>query len=135
MELMRITDANPTFCSMTVQSKQEKIAFYNAVQNCDNKISDYINKRFKFNNVYMEKTEVMEKDKNGNPTGVINNAVKIVLIQPDGTGIVSTSKGILTSLYALFQIFGLPNEWEEPMEVEVKQVETAKGRTFKLEAV
>ena len=132
---MRITDANPTFCSMTVESKQEKIAFYNAVQNCDKKISDYINKRFQFDNVYMEKTEVMEKDKNGNPTGVINDAVKIVLIQPDGTGIVSTSKGVLTSLYALVRIFGLPNEWDEPMTVEVKQVETSKGRTFKLEAV
>ena len=135
MELMRITDANPTFCSMTVESKKEKIAFYNAVLNCDNKISDYINKRFSFNNVYLEKTEVMEKDKDGNPTGVINDAVKIVLIQPDGKGIVSTSKGILTSLYALFQIFGTPDQWDEPMEVEVKQIETAKGRTFKLEAV
>ena len=135
MELMRITDNNPTYCSMTVVSKEEKVKFYNAVQNCEKKISDYINKRISFNNIYLEKTEVMEKDKNGNPTGVITDAVKIVLIQPDGEGIVSTSKGILTSLYALFQIFGTPDTWDEPMEVEVKQIETAKGRTFKLQAV
>lgn len=135
MELMRITDSNPTYCSMTVESKAEKIQFYNAVQNCDKKIGDFINKEIAFSNVYMEKTEVMEKDAKGNPTGVLNDAVKIVLITPDGEGIVSTSKGILTSLYALFQIFGTPETWDEPMTCIVKQIETTKGRTFKLEAV
>lgn len=134
-ELMRITDENPTYCSMVVSNKEQRKAFYNAVQNCDKKIGDFINKEITFTDVYMEKTEVMEKDNAGNPTGVIQDAVKIVLILKDGTGVVSTSKGILTSLYAMFRIFGTPDTWEEPMTVCVKQIETAKGRTFKLEVV
>jgi hypothetical protein len=134
-ELMRITDENPTYCSMVVSNREQQKAFYNAVQNCDKKMSDYINKELTFTDVYMEKTEVMEKDAKGNPTGVIQDAVKIVLILEDGTGVVSTSKGILTSLYAMFRIFGTPDLWEEPMTVCVKQIETTKGRTFKLEVV
>lgn len=134
-ELTRITDENPTYCSMVVSSREQRKAFYNAVQNCDKKMSDYINKELTFTDVYMEKTEVMEKDKSGNPTGVIQDAVKIVLILEDGTGVVSTSKGVLTSLYAMFRIFGTPDVWEEPMRVCVKQIETTKGRTFKLEVV
>lgn len=134
-ELMRITDENPTYCSMVVSNREQQKAFYNAVQNCDKKMSDYINKELTFTDVYMEKTEVMEKDAKGNPTGVIQDAVKIVLILEDGTGVVSTSKGILTSLYAMFRIFGTPDMWEEPMTVCVKQIETTKGRTFKLEVV
>lgn len=135
MELARITNENPTFCSMVVTNREERKAFYNAVQNCDKKVSDYINKEITFKHVYLEKTEVMEKDRTGNPTGVINEAVKIVLILEDGTGIASTSKGVLTSLYAMFKIFGTPDTWDEPMTCVVRQIETAKGRTFKLEVV
>lgn len=134
-ELMRITDENPTYCSMVVSNREQQKAFYNAVQNCDKKMSDFINKELTFTDVYMEKTEVIEKDAKGNPTGVIQDAVKIVLILEDGTGVVSTSKGVLTSLYAMFRIFGTPDMWEEPMTVCVKQIETTKGRTFKLEVV
>lgn len=134
-ELMRLTDENPTYCSMVVSSREQQKAFYNAVQNCDKKISDYINKELTFTDIYMEKTELMEKDDKGNPTGVIQDAVKIVLILEDGTGVVSTSKGVLASIYAMFRIFGTPDIWEEPMTVRVKQIETAKGRTFKLEVV
>lgn len=135
MELMRITDQNPTYCSMIVETKQEKIDFYNAVENCTTKLSDCVNQEIEFSNVYLQKTEVMEKDDKGNFTGVINDAVKIVLITPEGEGIASTSKGVLTSLYALFNIFGTPDTWEEPMRVRVKQVSTSKGRTLKLEVL
>lgn len=134
-ELARITDSNPTYCSMVIENRQQQKDFYNAVQNCDKKIGDFINKELTFRDVYMEKTEVMEKDAKGNPTGVIQDAVKIVLILEDGTGVVSTSKGILTSLYAMFRIFGTPDTWEEPMTCLVKQIETTKGRTFKLEVI
>lgn len=130
-ELVRITEENPVYCSMSVTSRAEKAILYNAVQNPTKKISDFINQKLLFINVHMEKVQYEDKE-----TGEKRDGVKTVLIQPNGEGVICNSNGIVRSLYSLFQIFGTPETWEgEPMEVIVRQVETPKGRTFKLEVV
>lgn len=135
-EIVRLNDETPVYCSLVANSRAEKAILYNAVENPKFKISDFINKRISFINVHMEKTQFIEKDEKGEPTGEIRDGIKTVLITPDGDGIICNSNGIARSLYSMFQIFGTPETWDnEPMEVVVKQVETPKGRTFKLEVV
>lgn len=127
--IVRINDETPVYCSAVAETKKQKALLYNAVQNPDGKISEYINKKLTIKDVHLEKTTYTDDE------GVVTDAVKVTLITPDGKGIVCTSKGILRSLYSLFQIFGTPDTWEDddPMIAYVRQVETAKGRTFKLE--
>lgn len=134
-ELTNINDENLNYCSMVATTRDEKKIIFNAVDNPTARLSNFINKQLTFSNVSMVATEIMEKDEDGNPTGVINKCVKTVLITPDGQGIISTSMGVARSLFAMFRIFGLPDEWDEPMTVEVKQVEIGKNRTFKLEVI
>lgn len=134
--LIRISDENPTYSSLVPTTRKEKVAFYNAVESPEFRLNAFINKEFEFSNVYMEKTLIAEKDEEGNPTGVMHDAVKIVFITPEGKGILSTSMGILRSLYGIFSIFGTPDTWgNEPMKVVVKQVELGKNRTFRLEVI
>lgn len=132
-ELTNVTDENLKYCSLVAETKQEKKLIFNAVENPTAKLSSFINKKITFSNVSMTATEIMERDDDGNPTGVINKTVKTVLITPDGKGIMSTSMGVARSLFSMFQIFGTPDSWDEPMTCEVKQVEIGKNRTFKLE--
>lgn len=128
-EIIRITDETPAYCSMTAESREEKAFLYNTTQNADKKISDFINQKIQFINVFMEQVEIEDDE-----TGETRKGVRTILITPEGEGIAATSNGIARSLYSLFQVFGTPDTWEgEIMEVIVRQVETKKGITFRLE--
>lgn len=128
-EIIRINEETPSYCSMVAESRQEKAVLYNAVQNPDSKISDHINQKIQFVNVKMEQVEMTDEE-----TGETRKAIRTILITPEGKGILCTSNGIARSLYDMFTIFGTPDTWEgEVMECIVRQVETGKGRTFKLE--
>lgn len=134
--IIRINEENPAYTSMTVTTKEERKAFYNAVENPEHKLSEFINKKVTFSNVSMEMSQVQARDDAGNPIpDTFNPAVKTVLVTPDGKGIISTSMGVARALYSMFQIFGTPDTWDEPMTVVVKQIEIGKNRTFKLEVV
>lgn len=124
--IQRISNDNESICTMELNSFEDRKAFFNAVQNPTSKVSDYINKRITIQDVYMEKAEYT--DDNG-----VTQGVKTVIITPEGEGILANSMGIAKALYGIFDIFGMPSSWNEPMTVEVKQVETPKGRYFKLE--
>lgn len=126
--VQRIDDVNKSMTTMECNTREEKKLFYNAVQNPTAKVSDFINKTLTIADVYMEQAEY--NDDNGTTTGI-----KTVIITPEGQGILANSMGIAKALYGIFDIFGMPSEWDEPMTVEVKQVETPKGRYFKLEVV
>lgn len=135
-EIIRITEDNPTFSSLVPTNREEQVLFYNAVENPTSKLSKFINKRIKFSNVFMEQVTICDKDDDGKPIpNTEKPTVKTVLITPEGEGILSTSMGVARSLYSMFQIFGTPDTWESPMEVEVTQVEIGKNRTFKLKVV
>lgn len=134
-ELTNVTDENLKYCSLAATTTEEKKIVFNAVTNPSDKLSKYINKEVTFSNVSMTATEIMERDDDGNPTGVLNKTVKTVLITPDGKGILSTSMGVARSLFDMFQIFGTPESWTEPMTCIVRQVEIGKNRTFRLEIV
>ena len=128
-EIIRINEETPSYCSMVAETRQDKAVLYNAVQNPDRKISDHINQKIQFVNVKMEQVEMTDEE-----TGDTRKAIRTILITPDGKGILCTSNGIARSLYDMFTIFGTPDTWEgEVMECIVRQVETGKGRTFKLE--
>lgn len=130
--IVRITDENPAYTSITGTDKKERAKLYNAIENPDGKLSDFINKKLKVSDVYMEKTEIMERDDEGNPTGVLVEVVKTVLITPDGKAYFSTAKGITKAMYTMFSIYGTPDTWDEPMEIMIEQKEIGKNRTFKI---
>lgn len=126
--IQRINDENQSLCTMVVATTEDKKAFYNATQNPTHKVSEFINQPITIRDVYMEKASYVDED-----TGIVTDGVKTIIITPEGEGILANSMGVARSLYALFDIFGLPSEWEEPLTVIVKQVETPNGRYFKFE--
>lgn len=127
-EITLVSESNPVFCTMQVQSTADRKVLYNAVTNPTAKVSDFINKNIQIANVHLERAEF-------NEDGVITDGVKTIIITPDGQGIIAHSNGIAKSLRNIFDIFGMPNEWDEPLEVCVRQIETPNGRYFNLEVI
>lgn len=134
-ELVKLNETGDQYSSLVPTSREEQKLFFNAVDNPTEKLSKYINKRIKFVNVFMERIDMVERDDEGNPTGVVNSTIKTVLITPDGNGVISTSMGIARALMTMFRVFGTPDTWDEPMECIVEQVEIGKNRTFKFKVV
>ena len=134
-DLVKLTETGDQYSSLVPTSREEQKLFFNAVDNPTEKLSKYINKRIKFVNVFMERIDIVERDEDGNPTGVVNSTIKTVLITTDGNGVISTSMGIARALMTMFRVFGTPDTWDEPMECIVEQVEIGKNRTFKFKVV
>lgn len=132
--VQRITEDNPTLSTFTVENFNDAKEFYNAVMNCDQKLSSKINEVIKIKNVFMTMAEVDSNNPDGEPAGKVKT-VRTVIMTDTGECFMAHSEGIAKSLYNLFTIFGYPDCWEEPIAVRVKQIETNKGRYFKLEVV
>lgn len=128
--LARLTDDNPTVCTMVATTMDEKKRLYNATANPSKKLGDLINTEIRLAHIYMQKTEMMDED-----TGIVETAVKTILITEEGEGIITHSKAIVSDLQAICAIFGTPDEWDEPVTVRVKMVSSGKGNAYKLEMV
>lgn len=133
--IVRITEDNPEYTSMRATTKEEQKKLYNAIENPDGKISSLINKRIKIENIHLIQAEITERDDDGNPTGYTIPVIKSTIITDNGKVYFSTSKGIYRALVSMCRAFGTPDTWDEPMEVEIQQMEIGKNRTFKIKVV
>lgn len=128
--------AKQSFSSFTANTQEEKIQFYNMVNNPTAKLKDNINIPFNLKDVYIETVQCEQIDVNGKQTGVFQNCPRIVLATDKGTSYQCVSLGVLSSLDSLFRIFGLPQSWSSPIKVQANLVSTKNGRsTIVLKAV
>lgn len=107
----------------------DKKKVFNAMNNPSNKLSDFINKKIKVENIYIETAEYLNDE-----TGEIEIAPRIVLISPDGDSYFTSSKGVLNSLKNVYAAFGSA-PWKGGLEFEVKQRAVGKGKALTLEMV
>lgn len=121
------------FCTMPTNTTAEKKALYNATQGNSEKLIDQINKQIRLAHVYAEPTTAQYVQEDGE---VVEKAgARMILIDTEGNSYRSSSAGIAQSLSRIFSIFGMPDEWEEPITVEVKRVDCKNGNTYILEIV
>lgn len=110
-------------------SVADKKKVFNAMNNPSNKLSDFINKKIKVENIYIETAEYLNDE-----SGEIEIAPRIVLISPDGDSYFTSSKGVLNSLKNVYAAFGAA-PWKGGLEFEVKQKAVGKGKALTLEMV
>lgn len=137
-ETTAITPANlfaqntgTSLCSIKVEqgnTEQGKLV-YNAMNNPTHKVSDFINKKIKVENVLIELVEVVSED-----TGEYERAAKCVLISPEGESYFAMSKGIFNSIANAYRAFG-DAPWKGGIEFTVKQIQAGKGKMLVLEMV
>lgn len=118
-----------TFCSVKADTKDDKIKMYNAMNNPDFKIGDFINKKLTIKDVLVEIVEIVDEE-----TGECNRQPRTVIIDMDGHGYMAMSNGVFNSVKNLINVFGAPT-WPEGVTVEVKQQQVKNGSMLFLQAV
>lgn len=122
---------NPeSYCSITGESREDKVAMYNAINSPDHKLSDYTGKTIKVKDIAIERVENMNDE-----TGEMVPNARVVLIDENGESYTCVSSGVYSAIKKLVTVFGEPT-WEPALAVEVQNLSTKKGRkTMTLKAV
>lgn len=123
-----MAQANQFYYTGSLETKDDKKAFFNAIQNPDEQLRDHINKKIELVNVYIAPVLLESSEE----PGVKVQCPRIVLFGADGTSYTCVSVGVYNSLKTLFQTFGDPGEWDEPITVEVKQVSRGTNQLLTL---
>lgn len=109
------------FCSVKAETMAEKALVFNAANNPQHKVNDFINKKIMLKDVYAETLELCNAE-----TGEYEKAPRIVLIDVNGEAYECVSVGMFSSLKKLIATFGEPT-WDEPIPVVVKQEKVKNG--------
>ena len=132
-------DANavkPAYCTIDTTTAQGKKTLYNATNRPDHNISEFINKKIRIKDIYVDVNAKLNTDKESDNYGVMEIKPRTVIIDENGESyIAGVSVGIFNSIREIIRIFGDPETWVEPLEVEVKQVSTKRGNMLTLEIV
>jgi len=105
------------YSSIKAVTIEEKKAFFNAVNSTQKRIGDCINETIQIKDVYVEVVTCVNRE-----TGEATDCPRTVLVDKDGVSYQAVSLGIFNGLKKIFQIFGMPNTWEKPLPLKVKQL-------------
>lgn len=122
------------FCTMNLEEKENMVALYNSLQECDVKINDIKGTTIEVADVYVEKKEVAERDDAGEPiyddeTGELKTKTRFrtILFGTDGKTYVSAAYGVYNSLRQIIPIFGNPSK-VNPIKVKVGTRKLRSGK-------
>lgn len=118
------------YSSLEITDKATAAKFYNATSNPTHQLADCINKTVTVQDVYIEMLELTDSE-----TGEVTTAPRTVLISPNGESYVAVSVGVYNSIRRLFNVFGTPHKWEEPIEILVKQKSKGTNQILLFEVV
>lgn len=111
----------PAYCSIVPKTREEKVKLFNALEQCDVRLSDCKNQDIEIKDVFIQK---YEKEENGE----IKTKFRTIIFDKDGKTYVTASYGIYNSLAKIMSAFGEPNTWENPLSVKVVERPLGDGR-------
>lgn len=115
----------PFYCSVKANTVEEKKKLFNALENCDNLLNDCVGQKIKIKDIYIEQYLAKVDD---DDEGKIK--YRTILFAEDGKTFVSTSYGIYNVLKKICSIYGYPETWTEPIEVEVAKRPMGNGKSL-----
>lgn len=119
-----------SYCSIKGDTREAKVAMYNAINSPDHKLSDFIGKKLNIKDISIERVENPSDE-----TGEMVANARVVLIDENGESYTCVSSGIYSAIKKLVSVFGEPT-WEPALPVEIQNLSTKKGRkTMTLKAI
>lgn len=133
-------NATSVYCSVQGGDRKTKALIYNAANNPEHKVADFINKTIMVKDILVEMIELPKTDgkdneildENGQP--ILEVAPRIVLIDDKGKAYQAVSAGMLSAIKRAIQIFGSPT-WDEPLPMLIKQVSVKNGSMLTVDVV
>ncbi len=126
MELVNVAqelseNTTSMYCSLQAGTRAERAKVFNASNNPDHKVGDYINKVIMVKDVLAEQIQVTNEE-----TGDLDLAVRVVFIDDKGESYQAVSSGIFNAVKKAISMFGAPT-WDEPLPCLIKQVKVGRG--------
>lgn len=121
------TESNTTYCSIQGGDRKTLAKVYNAANNPEHKVGDYINKVINVKDVLIELIELPN-----DVTGEMEQAPRVVLIDEKGEAYQAVSQGMFNAVKNAIQIFGAPT-WDDPLPMLIKQVTVKNGSMLTVE--
>ena len=119
-----------SYCSIKGDTREAKVAMYNAINSPDHKLSDFVGKKLNIKDISIERVENPSDE-----TGEMVANARVVLIDENGESYTCVSSGIYSAIKKLVAVFGEPT-WEPALPVEVQNLSTKRGRkTMTLKAI
>lgn len=119
-----------SYCSIKGDTREAKVAMYNAINSPDHKLSDFVGKKLNIKDISIERVENPSDE-----TGEMVANARVVLIDENGESYTCVSSGIYSAIKKLVAVFGEPT-WEPALPIEIQNLSTKKGRkTMTLKAI
>ena len=123
------------YCSLPMETPEEKRLIFNATSDPDLKLKECVNKTIALVGVYIEPVEMKNNDPEDaeeNPTRIMP---RMILIDDKGHSYSAISTGAYNAMKRIFALYGTPETWTSPLKVMpiIKQV--AKGQTITFNVV
>ena len=116
-----LSNQTSMYCSVNGGTNEDKAKVFNASNNPEFKVADFINKVIVVKDVLAEQIELVDDE-----TGKVDTAVRVVLIDVDGKSYQAVSNGIFNAVRKAIAIFGEPT-WDDGIPILIKQVSVGKG--------
>lgn len=113
----------PFYCSVKTESIEDKKKLFNALESCDLLLNNCVGEHIKMKDIYVEQY-IDKKDEAGE--GKVK--FRTIIFSDDNKTYVSTSYGIYNVLNKIFAIYGTPDKWANPIEVEVAKRPVGNGK-------
>lgn len=108
----------------------EKAILYNALNSTGVKLKDYVGDTFTVSNIILQGITLTDEE-----TGELVKTARLILVGPEGQIYKSTSRGMVRAAIQLMQVFGTPNEWGQPLNIQIERVQLRKGYTYNFKVV
>lgn len=108
----------------------EKATLYNALNSTGEKLGNYVGDTVTVSNIILQGTTFIDEE-----TGELVKTARLILVGPEGQIYKSTSRGMVRAAIQLMQVFGNPNEWKQPLTIQVERVQLRKGYTYNFKVV
>lgn len=114
---------NNVYCSLKVESEEEKKKLFNTLEKCDVLLKDCIGQEIAIKDIYVE-----EREKPDEETGELKAKYRTILFDENGQTYATGSYGIYNVLRKLIGVYGQPTEWKEPIKVKVANKNIGNGK-------
>ena len=108
----------------------EKATLYNALNSTGEKLGDYVGDTITVSSIVLQGSTFTDEE-----TGELQKFTRLILVGPDGQIYKSTSRGMIRAAIQLMQVFGTPNEWGQPLSIQIERVQLRKGYTYNFKVV
>lgn len=117
-----LTSRTQMYSSMSADTPEKRAILFKAMNNPDKHLGDIVGETIYVTDLFCESVMIANKD-----TGEESPAVRTVLIDKDGLGYASVSKGIFSAVKKLIMLCGQPT-WETPIPLKIAQINKDQRR-------